>query len=76
LLFVGQENIGYNPYAQNKVSGSAFGNSGPAMASGTVQSFCRGSVLSTTNAQLQDAGLHLKQGDTQKEGAKLDPSIN
>jgi hypothetical protein len=35
----------------------------------------RGSVLSTTNAQLQDAGLHLKQGDTQKEGAKLDPRL-
>ena len=42
--------------------------SAPAMQSG-------GSVISSNNAQLKDAGLRIKTGDVQKEGSKIDPQL-
>ena len=50
------------------VGGSVGGGGGASALSG-------GSVISSSNAQLAAAGLRLKQGDTQKAGAKIDPKL-
>ena len=56
-----------------KLVGGSTGNSGQKFGSGSST----GSVgsVSTTSAQLKDAGLMLKQGDVQAEGAKIDPKL-
>lgn len=48
--------------------GSSSGGGSASMLSG-------GSYISTTSSQLAEAGLRLKQGDTQKAGAKIDPRL-
>ena len=34
-----------------------------------------GAAISSSNAQLKDAGLHLKSGDVQAQGSKVDPNL-
>jgi hypothetical protein len=58
--------------------GGASGSSASGAASGGgggASSLSGGSTISSSNAQLAAAGLRLKQGDTQKAGAKIDPKL-
>jgi hypothetical protein len=56
-----------------KLVGGGTGSSGQKFGSGSSM----GSVgsVSTTSAQLKDAGLMLKQGDVQAESSKIDPKL-
>ena len=55
--------------ATSGASGGSVGGGGGASA------LSGGSYISSSNAQLAAAGLRLKQGDTQKAGAKIDPKL-